>query len=443
MTAADIAVIRQQVQARFTRRRRFALAVTGLILVYLAYLAFAFDLAGIAARARLDNGAILISDAYSYKTVVTRDNRGGDTVISIEGKRRGTYDLAQEPGWVHRDGQTVRLDMPKGGRITIAPDVTTYDIPGYGTVRLQLSPEKRVVAEFPPGPLPSWISASDTLVSVTAPQGRLSMSKAKTEVFRYTLGWEMFWFTVDSPYFGVPFATLAAHVVSGDRIDPARPNLQGILQDFWSNGVWHHSNVAWAMFETVLMAFLGTMGAALIALPLAFLSARNFAPSLTLRFATRRTFDLFRGIDGLIWTIILARAFGLGPLTGALAILLTDTGSFGKIFSEALENVDNRQIEGIQSTGAGHLQRYRFGVLPQVLPVLLSQVLYFLESNTRSATVIGAIVGGGIGLLLTQAIATQRDWEQVTWYIFLILAMVMVMDWLSGKVRRRLILGAR
>ena len=158
-----------------------------------------------------------------------------------------------------------------------------------------------------------------------------------------------------------------------------------------------------------------------------------------MRFAFRRLFDFLRGVDALIWTIILSRAFGLGPLTGALAILLTDTGSFGKLFSEALENVDNKQIEGVQSTGAKPLQRYRFGVIPQITPVLLSQVLYYLESNTRSATIIGAITGGGIGLLLTQAIITQKDWEEVTYYIVLVVLMVIFMDWVSGALRRRLI----
>jgi phosphonate transport system permease protein len=139
--------------------------------------------------------------------------------------------------------------------------------------------------------------------------------------------------------------------------------------------------------------------------------------------------------------VVLARAFGPGPLTGALAILVTDTGTFGKIFSEALENVDEKQIEGIASTGAKPAQRYRFGVIPQITPVLLSQLLYFLESNTRSATIIGAITGGGIGLLLTQAIITQKDWEEVAYYIVLIILMVMMMDWLSGWLRRRLIKG--
>jgi phosphonate transport system permease protein len=212
-----------------------------------------------------------------------------------------------------------------------------------------------------------------------------------------------------------------------------------MLSDFWNNAMWRHGDVAWAIFETILMAFLGTMGAALVAFPLGFAAARNFTPSRLVRFGSRRLFDFLRGVDGLIWTIVLSRAFGPGPLTGSLAMLLTDTGTFGKLFSEALENVDKKQIDGLRSTGANALQRVRFGVIPQVAPVIISQVLYYLESNTRSATVIGAIVGGGIGLLLTQAIQTQKDWEEVTYYIVLTLLMVTMMDMLSGWLRGKLI----
>jgi phosphonate transport system permease protein len=243
----------------------------------------------------------------------------------------------------------------------------------------------------------------------------------------------LFFFTLDSPYHGMGLGELLSRATSGEA--------GAIANDFWTNKMWRHADVAWAIFETILMAFFGTFGAAMVSLPLAFLAAKNFAPLLAIRFAMRRMFDFFRGVDALIWTIVLSRAFGPGPLTGALAILITDTGSFGKMFSEALENVDGKQIEGIQSTGAKPLQRYRFGVLPQITPVLLSQVLYFLESNTRSATIIGAITGGGIGLLLTQAIITQKDWEEVSYYIVLIILMVMLMDWLSGILRRKLIKG--
>ncbi len=276
-------------------------------------------------------------------------------------------------------------------------------------------------------------------MSVTTEQGRFSYTRNRTEVFKYQAGWELFFFTLDSPFYGKSFVELIKLATIGERITPDRSNLSAMLHDFWTNSMWRHGDVAWALFETVLMAFLGTMGAAMIALPLAFFAATNFSPSRPILFTLRRIFDFLRGVDGLIWTIILSRAFGPGPMTGALAILLTDTGTFGKTFSEALENIDNKQVEGVQSTGASRIQQARFGVIPQVTPVFLSQVLYYFESNTRSATIIGAIVGGGIGLLLTQAIATQKDWEEVSYYIILIVLMVMAMDTLSGWLRSRLI----
>ena len=181
--------------------------------------------------------------------------------------------------------------------------------------------------------------------------------------------------------------------------------------------------------------------AAIISLPIAFLAASNFTPIRLVRFGVRRVLDFVRGVDGLIWTIVLSRAFGPGPMTGALAIAITDSGTFGKTFSEALENIDEKQTEGVRSTGANYLQRARFGVIPQVVPIILSQVLYYLESNTRSATIIGALVGGGIGLYLTQAISTQKDWEEVCYYMILIVLMVMLMDTFSGWLRRKLIRG--
>ncbi|MFN4102564.1 MAG: PhnE/PtxC family ABC transporter permease, partial [Pararhodobacter sp.] len=192
---------------------------------------------------------------------------------------------------------------------------------------------------------------------------------------------------LSSPFSGLSAPQVIGLVLAGDRIDPDRSNLSLAASNFWYNGIWRHGEVAWALLETILMAFLGTFGAAMVALPLAFLAAQNFAPSRWLRFGVRRFFDFVRGVDALIFTIILSRAFGPGPLTGTLAILLTDSGSFGKLFSEALENVDKKPIEGVQSTGANAIQRYRFGVIPQVMPVFLSQLLYFLESNTRSATI--------------------------------------------------------
>ena len=419
------------------RRRRMALAVPALILAYLVYAAISFDLAGLAQRARLDNAAVLMADTVSHKIHVTRDNRRDALSVSVEGSARATFAPDRLPDWVAAQGSRTVIDLGAGHVVTYDGPRTTYDIPDYGPVTLTVG--DGVTLDTPDGQVPAFINASPARVTISTDQGRVTATRARTETLRYFWGWEMFFFDLSSPLAGLSAGQVAAAVLWGDRIDPARSNLSLALSEFWTNDIWQHGAVAWALFETILMAFLGTFGAAFVALPLAFLAAQNFAPSRMLRFAVRRVFDFVRGVDALIFTIILSRAFGPGPLTGALAILLTDTGSFGKLFSEALENVDAKPIEGIRSTGAGALQRYRFGVIPQVMPVLLSQMLYFLESNTRSATIIGAITGGGIGLMLTQAIQTTQDWEKVAYYILLIVVLVIAMDGLSGWLQRRLI----
>ncbi|MGI1663646.1 phosphonate ABC transporter, permease protein PhnE [Palleronia sp. KMU-117] len=421
-------------------KRRTALAVPVVILAYLAYIVFAFDVPGLVDRARMDNARILVADSYSYKTHVTRDNRSGEVSFAIEGEAKGRYPEGQIPDWATLQDDVVTVDLDDGHVIRFLPGhALRYDIPDFGPVEIALDGREIVsnLSDLAPGGMPDWISASAARIDITTDAGRVSFTRSKAEVFKYSFGWEQFWFMLDSPYSGKS----AFQILFGPQLDAGRTNWAGAAQDFWTNAMWRHGDVAWAMGETVLMAFLGTFGAAIVALPLAFLAAKNFAPLVAVRFGVRRVFDFVRGVDGLIWTIILARAFGPGPLTGTLAILITDVGGFGKSFSEALENVDQKQIEGVQSTGASAVQRYRFGVIPQVTPVLLSQVLYYFESNTRSATIIGAITGGGIGLFLTQAMQTQKDWEEVTYYIVLIVLMVVAMDWLSGLLRRRLIKG--
>ncbi len=438
-TSAPVS-LQEQVLARFSRRRLFSFAVPAAILAYLLYAAVAFDLAGLAERARMDNARILLADFVSYKTHVSRDNRTGDLSVAVEGENKGRYPAGRLPDWVTQTGDVTTVDLGGGHLVTYDATGARYDVPGYGTLDIRPDSDGKLILTTP-GAVPDWINASDTRVTVTTDAGRVTYTRSKLETFRYFPGWPLFFFTPDSPFAWMSWPEIGAAVLWGDRLRPDQANISAVAQDFWTNPMWRHSDVFWAIFETILMAFLGTFGAAIVALPLAFVAARNTNPVGPVRFAMRRVFDFIRGVDGLIWTIVLARAFGPGPMTGALAMALTDTGSFGKTFSEALENIDEKQVEGIRSTGANTAQRARFGVLPQVMPILLSQVLYFFESNTRSATVIGAIVGGGIGLLLTQAIQTQRDWEDVAYYMVLIVLMIMAMDSFSGWLRRRLIRG--
>lgn len=423
-----------------SRKKLFSLTIPAVFLAYLVYVFISFDIAGLAGRAKWDNGALLLQDFWSYKTQVTRNNRrNGEISVSIEGMRNATFAAEQEPDWVETRADGGRaVELPQGN-VTIAGNghVTLTTAEGSYLIR----PTKDGIEADIPNP-PDNFNISDKRFGAVLDAGaRLTVTRSKTEIFRRTAGWELFFFDLSSPFYGKSFWQLALLSVSSDRLDAEQSNISAMTNDFWKNNIWHHGDVFWAILETILMAFLGTFGAALVSLPLAFMAASNFTRLRIVRQLFRRVFDFLRGVDALIWTIILSRAFGPGPLTGSLAILLTDTGSFGKLFSEALENVDEKPVEGLRSTGAGSLSRIRWAVIPQVAPVILSQVLYFLESNTRSATIIGAITGGGIGLLLLQAMQTQKDWEKVTYYIVLIVLMVMVMDWLSGKIRARLIKG--
>jgi len=194
----------------------------------------------------------------------------------------------------------------------------------------------------------------------------------------------------------------------------------------------------YGILETLGMAFLGTLLAFLAAIPLGFLGARNVIPQFLFHFGLRRIFDGLRGIDQLIWALIFVGVVGLGPFAGILAIAVSDTGTLAKLFAEAIENANRRPVDGVKAAGAGQLQEMRFGILPQVLPVMLSQALYYFESNTRSATILGVVGAGGIGLQLSDRIRAN-NWDEACFIIVMILITVSIIDTLSKEVRLRLI----
>lgn len=189
-----------------------------------------------------------------------------------------------------------------------------------------------------------------------------------------------------------------------------------------------------AMGETLSIAFLGTLLGAMLALPVSLLAARNIIQSIFLRFPARRFLDSIRGVDTLIWALVWINVVGLGPFAGVLAIATADFGAFGKLFSEAIEGADRKQVEGIRAAGGSKLHEIRFGLMPQVLPVLAGQILYFIESNTRSATIIGIVGAGGIGLQLAEQIRVL-EWQKVSTLILMIMVAVAVIDFISTRLR--------
>ena len=193
-----------------------------------------------------------------------------------------------------------------------------------------------------------------------------------------------------------------------------------------------------ALGETVAIAFLGTLGAAVIAVPFSFLAARNVMPFAPVRFLVKRFFDTIRSIDTLIWALIWIGVVGLGPFAGVLAIMTSDFGAFGKLFTETFETADEKPVEGIAATGGGALASLRFALLPQIMPVIVGQILYFFESNTRSATIIGVVGAGGIGLHLYEEIRTL-EWQIVCFIVIMILITVAIIDQISTRLRRAFI----
>ena len=231
------------------------------------------------------------------------------------------------------------------------------------------------------------------------------------------------------------FAAFAYFSVPWGRIVP------GLMQLVWFVGEMfppdpdgHLVTYLDALGETLAIALLGTLLGAVLALPLGVLAARNVIPSAFLRLPIKRFFDAVRGIDTLIWALIWINVVGLGPFAGVLAIATSDFGALGKLFAEIIESADAKAQEGVRAAGGRRLAEVRFGLLPQVLPVIAGQILYFIESNTRSATIIGVVGAGGIGLHLSEQIRVV-EWKQVSFLILMILVSVAAIDFISGKLR--------
>ena len=188
------------------------------------------------------------------------------------------------------------------------------------------------------------------------------------------------------------------------------------------------------MVVTIQIALWGTFLAVLLSVPFGILSAHNMAP-WWIRQPVRRLMDMFRAIHEVVFAVLFVVAVGLGPFAGVMALFVHTTGILAKLFSEAVEAIDPRPIEAIRTTGASRLQQVIFGVIPQVLPLWISFSLYRLESNVRSATILGLIGAGGIGQVLFETIRGFY-YPQASAILIIVVATVTLMDILSQQLRR-------
>ncbi len=197
------------------------------------------------------------------------------------------------------------------------------------------------------------------------------------------------------------------------------------------------------VFITIAIVFAGTLTATVVALPLSFLAARNVMHEPMLRpvaLLVRRLLDVLRGIDMAIWGLIFVRAVGMGPLSGALAILMQDTGLLGKLYAEGHEAVERSPSRGLGAVGANSLQKHRFGIFTQSFPTFLALSLYQMESNVRSAAVLGFVGAGGVGLVYAENMRLW-NWDVVMFITLILVVVVMLMDALSAHLRQRYIIG--
>lgn len=217
-----------------------------------------------------------------------------------------------------------------------------------------------------------------------------------------------------------------------------QPFFRQFISGLWPLNWEILDQVAHETMVTIQIAWIGTLIAAAIALPVSFIAARNIAPGAAAGSLARFFFNADRSIDVLIVALVLVAAVGLGPLAGTLAIAVHSIGSLGKLFTEAIESIDRGPVEALESTGASRAQVVRWGIIPQVVPYLISYFLYRLELNIRSAVVLGIVGAGGIGFLLIDNIR-QFQYHNVSMILLVIVALVMLIDLLSGKLRKQVV----
>jgi len=189
------------------------------------------------------------------------------------------------------------------------------------------------------------------------------------------------------------------------------------------------------LIVTLQIALWGTLAAVLAAVPLSLLCSSNIAPAW-IHQPLRRLMDACRAINEMVFAMLFIVAVGLGPFAGVLALFVHTTGTLAKLFSEAVEAIDPRPVDGVRATGSHRLVEIGFAVMPQVLPLWVSFTLYRFESNVRSASVVGMVGAGGIGVVLYEVIRSF-EYAQTCALLIMLIVTVTVIDLLSARLRQR------
>lgn len=193
-----------------------------------------------------------------------------------------------------------------------------------------------------------------------------------------------------------------------------------------------------AVFETVQMAIIGTLGAVIMALPLALFAARNTSPHPAIYQLVRLLLNFMRSIPELVWALLFVAAVGLGPFTGVMALAFGSVGSLTRVFSEAIEQINPAQVNAVRATGANGLQTFIYSVIPQALPLFISYTIVFFESNVRHATILGYVGAGGVGFLLFKYTGTS-DYQKLLGAALVLVVAVTIIDRFSSSLRQRFI----
>ena len=203
---------------------------------------------------------------------------------------------------------------------------------------------------------------------------------------------------------------------------------------------WSYLDRLWLpLWDTLNIATLGTLLGILIAVPVAFLAARNTTPSaLFIRPAALFIIVASRSINSLIWALLLVAIIGPGLLAGIIAIALRSIGFIGKLLYEAIEEIDERQVEAVSATGASNWQVMDYAIVPQVLPAFAGISVFRWDINIRESTILGLVGAGGIGVQLQSSLA-RLAWSEITVIFAAILVTVIFSEWVSAVVRKKIV----